>query len=70
MSGHNKWSSTKHHKAIIDKKKGKIFSEISKELIIAAQKGGSSPLINSSLADAVLAEVRTNTLSRLSENID
>ena len=38
MSGHNKWSSIKHKKGAADAKRGKIFSRISKEIIIAARK--------------------------------
>lgn len=43
MSGHSKWATTKHKKAAIDAKKGKIFSKISKELTVAARIGGGDP---------------------------
>lgn len=43
MSGHSKWATTKHKKAAIDSKKGKIFSKISKELTVAARIGGGDP---------------------------
>jgi len=40
MSGHNKWSKIKHKKAATDAQRSKIFSSLSKELIIAAKNGG------------------------------
>lgn len=46
MSGHSKWATTKRHKAAVDAKRGKIFSVISKELIIAARAGGGDPDMN------------------------
>ncbi len=41
MSGHNKWSTIKHKKGAADAKRGKVFSKISKELMVAAREGGS-----------------------------
>ena len=46
MAGHSKWATTKRHKAVIDAKRGKIFSVISKELTIAARDGGGDPEFN------------------------
>lgn len=46
MSGHSKWAGIKHKKAIVDAKKGKTFSRISKELSVAARLGGGSPDMN------------------------
>ena len=46
MSGHNKWSSIKHKKAATDAKRGKLFSRLSKELIMATKLGGKDPEIN------------------------
>jgi YebC/PmpR family DNA-binding regulatory protein len=46
MSGHSKWATTKRHKAAVDAKRGKIFSVISKELILAARAGGGDPDMN------------------------
>ena len=40
MSGHNKWSSIKHKKGAADAKRGKAFSRVAKEIIIAAKEGG------------------------------
>ncbi len=42
MSGHSKWSQIKHKKAITDKKKGRIFSKLVREIMIAAKTGGGS----------------------------
>lgn len=46
MSGHSKWATTKRHKAVIDSKRGKIFSAISKDLTLAAKAGGGDPETN------------------------
>ena len=46
MSGHSKWATTRRHKAAVDAKRGKIFSVISKELILAARAGGGDPTLN------------------------
>lgn len=46
MSGHSKWAGIKHKKAVVDAKRGKVFSKISKELSVAARLGGGSPDIN------------------------
>jgi YebC/PmpR family DNA-binding regulatory protein len=46
MSGHSKWAQTKHKKAAVDAKKGKLFSKISKELTVAARLGGGDPAGN------------------------
>ncbi|AKL97940.1 YebC/PmpR family DNA-binding transcriptional regulator [Endomicrobium proavitum] len=40
MSGHNKWASIKHKKAATDAKKGKVFTKIIREIVIAAKEGG------------------------------
>lgn len=40
MSGHNKWSTIKHKKAAADAKRGKIFTKIIREIVIAAKEGG------------------------------
>jgi YebC/PmpR family DNA-binding regulatory protein len=53
MSGHSKWSTIKRKKGAIDAKKGKIFTKIIKEIIIAAKEGGTDPETNSRLRLAV-----------------
>lgn len=53
MSGHSKWSTIKRKKGAIDAKKGKIFTKIIKEIIIAAKEGGGDPETNARLRLAV-----------------
>lgn len=43
MSGHSKWAGIKHKKAIIDSKRGKVFSKLAREFTVAARIGGSNP---------------------------
>lgn len=59
MSGHSKWANIKHKKAAADKKKGKIFSRLTKE-IIAAAKIGADPNSNPRLRQAILAAREVN----------
>jgi YebC/PmpR family DNA-binding regulatory protein len=53
MSGHSKWSTIKHKKAATDKKRGKIFTQLTKELTIAAREGGGDPSFNTRLYLAI-----------------
>ena len=53
MSGHSKWAGIKHKKAIIDAKRGKVFTRIIRELTIAAKQGGGSPDNNARLRKAI-----------------
>ena len=53
MSGHSKWAQVKHKKAVVDAKKGKIFSKLAKEISIAARLGGGDPDGNSRLRAAM-----------------
>ncbi len=53
MSGHNKWSTIKHKKARTDEKKGKEYTKIAKEIIIAVRAGGGDPESNSKLKLAI-----------------
>ncbi|GAB6157327.1 YebC/PmpR family DNA-binding transcriptional regulator [Desulfotomaculum varum] len=53
MSGHSKWSTIKRKKAKIDAQRGKIFTKISKEIIIAARNGGPDPAGNMRLKAAI-----------------
>lgn len=55
MSGHNKWASIKHKKAIADSKRGKLFTKIIKEITVAAKTGGGDPATNPRLRTAILA---------------
>ncbi len=49
MSGHSKWKTIQHKKGAADAKRGKIFSKLSKELMIVAKSGGSDPMSNVAL---------------------
>lgn len=53
MAGHSKWANIKHRKERSDKKKGKIFNRIMKEIISAVKQGGSDPKTNSKLRAAI-----------------
>jgi YebC/PmpR family DNA-binding regulatory protein len=53
MEGHSKWANTKYRKERADKKKGKIFSRIMKEIISAVRQGGADPKSNSKLRTAI-----------------
>nr|MDK2851476.1 hypothetical protein [Candidatus Cloacimonadota bacterium] len=60
MSGHNKWSSIKHKKGAVDAKRGKIFTRIVKEIILAAKSGGGDPEANPRLRTAILTAKNAN----------
>src|ERR1700710_1267892 len=53
MSGHSKWASIKHKKAIVDSKRGKLFTKLTRAITVAAVEGGGDPDGNPSLALAV-----------------
>ena len=53
MSGHSKWSSIKHKKGAADAKRGKLFSKLSRAIIVAAKEGGPDPTGNLSLQNAI-----------------
>jgi YebC/PmpR family DNA-binding regulatory protein len=53
MSGHSKWSTIKHKKGALDKKRGKIFTKLIKEITVAAKEGGTDPEMNPRLRLAV-----------------
>jgi YebC/PmpR family DNA-binding regulatory protein len=55
MSGHSKWATIKHKKAATDAKRGKAFTRIIKEIMIAARSGGGDADANPRLRTAVLA---------------
>ena len=55
MSGHSKWHSIRHKKGAADAKRGKIFSRLNKELMVAARLGGSDPTGNPRLRQAIAA---------------
>jgi YebC/PmpR family DNA-binding regulatory protein len=53
VSGHSKWATTKHKKAVIDAKRGKLFAKLIKTIEVAARTGGGDPAGNPTLADAI-----------------
>src|ERR1700745_700135 len=67
MSGHSKWSSIKHKKGAADAKRGKLFSKLSRAIIVAAKEGGGDPANNLALHDAI---EKANCYSIPKDNID
>jgi YebC/PmpR family DNA-binding regulatory protein len=53
MSGHSKWATTKHKKAVVDAKRGKLFARLIKNIEVAARTGGGDPAGNPTLFDAI-----------------
>jgi YebC/PmpR family DNA-binding regulatory protein len=53
MSGHSKWATTKHKKAALDAKRGKLFAKLIKNIEVAARTGGGDPDGNPTLYDAI-----------------
>ncbi|MBI1899806.1 MAG: YebC/PmpR family DNA-binding transcriptional regulator [Planctomycetia bacterium] len=68
MAGHSHWSSIKHKKALIDNKRGKLWSKLSKAVIVAAKMGGGDPDHNLRLRyaidDAKAGNMPNDTISR------
>ncbi|MGC3988460.1 MAG: YebC/PmpR family DNA-binding transcriptional regulator [Chthoniobacteraceae bacterium] len=67
MAGHSKWSKVKHIKAVLDVRRGKLFSRLSKEISMAAKLGGGDAAMNPRLRSAVLAARAQNVPN---DNID
>ena len=67
MSGHSKWATTKHKKAVIDARRGKLFAKLIKNVEVAARTGGADPAGNPTLYDAV-QKAKKNSVP--SDNID
>lgn len=60
MSGHSKWASIKHKKAVVDTRRGKVFTKLIKEITIASRLGGGDSEANSRLRTAILAAKAAN----------
>jgi YebC/PmpR family DNA-binding regulatory protein len=60
MSGHSKWATTKHKKAVVDAKRGKLFAKLIKNIEVAARTGGGDPEGNPTLYDAIQKARRTS----------
>ncbi|MDT7597107.1 MAG: hypothetical protein QOJ06_2653 [Pseudonocardiales bacterium] len=67
MSGHSKWATTKHKKAVVDAKRGKLFAKLIKNIEVAARTGGGDPDGNPTLFDAIQKARRTSVPT---DNID
>jgi YebC/PmpR family DNA-binding regulatory protein len=67
LSGHSKWSSIKHKKGAADVKRGKLFSKLSRAIIVAAKEGGGDPANNLALQNAI---EKAKSYSMPKDNID
>ncbi|MDR2380240.1 MAG: YebC/PmpR family DNA-binding transcriptional regulator [Bifidobacteriaceae bacterium] len=67
MSGHSKWATTKHKKAAVDAKRGKLFAKLVKNVEVAARTGGGDPAANPTLFDAIQKAKKSSVPN---ENID
>jgi YebC/PmpR family DNA-binding regulatory protein len=67
MSGHSKWATTKHKKAAIDARRGKLFARLIKNVEVAARTGGADPAGNPTLYDAI-QKAKKNSVPN--DNID
>jgi YebC/PmpR family DNA-binding regulatory protein len=67
MSGHSKWATTKHKKAIIDSRRAKSFAKLIKNIEVAAKIGGADPAGNPTLVDAIQKAKKTSVPN---DNID
>src|SRR6266571_8353732 len=67
VSGHSKWSSIKHKKGAADAKRGKLFSKLSRAIIVAAKEGGADPGGNLALQNAI---EKARSYSMPKENIE
>ena len=67
MSGHSKWATTKHKKAVVDAKRGKLFARLIKNIEVAARTGGVDPAGNPTLFDAI-QKAKKNSVP--ADNID
>jgi YebC/PmpR family DNA-binding regulatory protein len=67
VSGHSKWSTIKHKKGAADAKRGKLFSKLTRAIIVAAKEGGPDPAANLALQNAV---EKARSYSMPKDNID
>lgn len=68
MSGHSKWAGIKHKKAVIDAKRGKIFTKLGREITVAARQGGgipdNNPRLRKAMEDARSANMPAENIKR------
>ena len=67
MSGHSKWAGIKHKKGVLDAKKGKVFTRVAKEIMVASREGGKVIANNFKLRKAIES---ARQVSMPQENID
>jgi len=67
MSGHSKWANTKHRKGAQDAKRGKMFTKLAKEIMIASRMGGGDPDANPRLRAGIAA---ARSINMPKDNID
>lgn len=67
MSGHSKWATTKHKKAVVDARRAKVFAKLIKNIEVAARTGGGDPSGNPTLFDAIQKAKKTSVPN---DNID
>ena len=67
MSGHSKWASIKHQKGAADARRGKLFTKLTREIIVAVREGGDNPAVNYRLR---LAVQKARDSSMPSDNIE
>ncbi|MDY3939137.1 MAG: YebC/PmpR family DNA-binding transcriptional regulator [Spirochaetia bacterium] len=67
MSGHSKWSTIKHKKGAADAKRGKIFTKIGKEIMVAVKQGGPAEESNAALRAAI---IKARAANMPKDNID
>ena len=67
MSGHSKWATTKHKKAVVDARRGKLFAKLIKNIEVAARTGGGDLVGNPTLFDAIQKAKKTSVPN---DNID
>ena len=67
MSGHSKWATTKHKKAVIDSRRAKLFAKLIKNIEVAARVGGGDPAANPTLYDAITKAKKSSVPN---DNID
>src|SRR5258707_15373501 len=67
MSGHSKWATTKHKKAVVDARRGKLFARLIKNVEVAARTGGGDVAGNPTLFDAI-QKAKKNSVPN--DNID
>src|SRR5699024_7051101 len=67
QAGHSKWATTKHKKAVIDARRGKLFAKLVKNIEVAARMGGPDPAGNPTLYDAIQKAKKTSVPN---DNID